>query len=113
MRSDRRRQGSAAEREGPLESAPPGSRASGGLLWGGVLRVCERLVGLGCSWRRANASVRRWAEALLDADTERVSDVETLRSTYDTDSAEAALGDGCCNGSMVAPAQCAGSQMRP
>ena len=33
---------------------------------------------LGCSWHPANASVRRWGEALLAADTERVRDVSAL-----------------------------------
>ena len=33
---------------------------------------------LGCSWHPANASVRRWGSALLDADTERISQVEAL-----------------------------------
>ena len=33
---------------------------------------------LGCSWHPVNASVRRWGSALLEADTERISDVEAL-----------------------------------
>ena len=33
---------------------------------------------LGCSWHRVNVSVRRWGEALLDADTERISQVSAL-----------------------------------
>ena len=33
---------------------------------------------LGCSWHPVNASVRRWGEALLAADTERVRDVVAL-----------------------------------
>ena len=40
--------------------------------------VGEVAAELGCSWHRVNASVRRWGEALLDADTERVSDVVAL-----------------------------------
>ena len=33
---------------------------------------------LGCSWHPVNASVRRWGEALLEADTERISQVVAL-----------------------------------
>ncbi len=33
---------------------------------------------LGCSWHRVNVSVRRWGEALIDADTERIGDVCAL-----------------------------------
>ena len=33
---------------------------------------------LGCIWHPVNTSVRRWGEALLDADTERISDVAAL-----------------------------------
>ncbi len=33
---------------------------------------------LGCSWHRVNVSVRRWGEALLAADTERISQVAAL-----------------------------------
>ncbi len=33
---------------------------------------------LGCSWHPVNVSVRRWGEALLAADTERISDVSAL-----------------------------------
>ena len=33
---------------------------------------------LGCSWHRVNVSVRRWGGALLDADTERISQVNAL-----------------------------------
>ena len=33
---------------------------------------------LGCSWHRVNVSVRRWGEALVDADTERISQVGAL-----------------------------------
>ena len=33
---------------------------------------------LGCSWHPVNASVRRWGEALIDADTARISDVFAL-----------------------------------
>ena len=33
---------------------------------------------LGCSWHRVNVSVRRWGAALLDADTERISQVRAL-----------------------------------
>ncbi len=40
--------------------------------------VDEVAAELGCSWHPANASVRRWGSALLDADTERISDVEAL-----------------------------------
>ena len=40
--------------------------------------VDEVAAELGCSWHRVNASVRRWGSALLDADTERISDVEAL-----------------------------------
>ncbi len=40
--------------------------------------VGEVAAELGCSWHRVNASVRRWGEALLDADTERISAVEAL-----------------------------------
>ncbi len=40
--------------------------------------VDEVAAELGCSWHRVNASVRRWGEALIDADTERISQVEAL-----------------------------------
>ena len=40
--------------------------------------VDEVAAELGCSWHRVNASVRRWGSALLEADTERISDVEAL-----------------------------------
>ena len=40
--------------------------------------VDEVAAELGCSWHRVNESVRRWGSALLDADTERISDVEAL-----------------------------------
>ena len=40
--------------------------------------VDEVAAELGCSWHPVNASVRRWGSALLDADTERISDVEAL-----------------------------------
>ena len=33
---------------------------------------------LGCSWHPVNMSVRRWGEALLDADTERIRGTEAL-----------------------------------
>ena len=33
---------------------------------------------LGCSWHPVNASVRRWGEALLEADTERIAQTEAL-----------------------------------
>ena len=33
---------------------------------------------LGCSWHPVNMSVRRWGEALLDTDAERISDVAAL-----------------------------------
>ncbi len=33
---------------------------------------------LGCDWHTVNASVRRWGQALLAADTQRVSTVEAL-----------------------------------
>ena len=33
---------------------------------------------LGCSWHPVNASVRRWGSALLEADTERISDVAAV-----------------------------------
>ena len=33
---------------------------------------------LGCSWHPVNASVRRWGEALLDADVERIAQTEAL-----------------------------------
>ena len=33
---------------------------------------------LGCSWHPVNASVRRWGEALLAADTERIAETEAL-----------------------------------
>ena len=33
---------------------------------------------LGCSWHPVNASVRRWGEALLEADTERIAQAEAL-----------------------------------
>lgn len=33
---------------------------------------------LGCDWHTVNASVRRWGQALLDADTQRVSQVAAL-----------------------------------
>ena len=33
---------------------------------------------LGCSWHPVNASVRRWGSALLEADTDRISDVVAL-----------------------------------
>ena len=33
---------------------------------------------LGCSWHPVNASVRRWGEALIDADTERIRGTEAL-----------------------------------
>ena len=36
---------------------------------------------LGCSWHPVNASVRRWGEALLEADTERIAQTEALAST--------------------------------
>ena len=40
--------------------------------------VCDIAAELGCDWHTVNRSVRRWGEALLDADTERISDVEAL-----------------------------------
>ena len=40
--------------------------------------VDEVAAELGCSWRRVNASVRRWGSALLEADTARISQVEAL-----------------------------------
>ena len=40
--------------------------------------VDEVAAELGCSWHPVNASVRRWGSALLEADTERISDVEAL-----------------------------------
>ena len=40
--------------------------------------VGEVAAELGCSWHPVNASVRRWGSALLDADTERISDVLAL-----------------------------------
>ena len=33
---------------------------------------------LGCSWHPVNMSVRRWGEALLDADVERIAETEAL-----------------------------------
>ena len=33
---------------------------------------------LGCSWHPVNESVRRWGEALLEADTERIGDTQAL-----------------------------------
>ena len=33
---------------------------------------------LGCSWHPVNASVRRWGEAFIDADTERIRGTEAL-----------------------------------
>ncbi len=33
---------------------------------------------LGCSWYLVTASVRRWGEALLDADVERIAQTEAL-----------------------------------
>ena len=33
---------------------------------------------MGCSWHPVNASVRRWCEALLEADTERIAQTEAL-----------------------------------
>ncbi len=40
--------------------------------------VAEVADELGCSWHPVNASVRRWGSALLEADTERISDVAAL-----------------------------------
>ena len=40
--------------------------------------VAEVADELGCSWHPVNASVRRWGEALLEADTERISAVAAL-----------------------------------
>ncbi len=40
--------------------------------------VAEVADELGCSWRPVSASVRRWGEALLEADTERISAVVAL-----------------------------------
>ena len=40
--------------------------------------VDEVAAELGCSWHPVNASVRRWGSALLESDTERISQVEAL-----------------------------------
>ena len=38
---------------------------------------------LGCSWHTVNLSVRRWGEALLEADTTRIGRVQALGSGRD------------------------------
>lgn len=40
--------------------------------------VSDSAAALGCDWHTVNASVRRWGQALLDADTKRVSQVSAL-----------------------------------
>ena len=66
------------------EIAPPrGKLTSRAGRWatrqaGRARPVDEVAAELGCSWHPVNASVRRWGQALLDADTARISDVEAL-----------------------------------
>ena len=66
------------------EIAPPRERlTSRAGRWATRQAGCGRPVKdvaseLGCSWHPVNASVRRWGQALIDADTARISDVFAL-----------------------------------